>query len=51
MTDVIGRMQRFTKLDRAEISAVGVDQMLRDLAAMLEPQTADHVEVHLEVDD
>ncbi len=31
---VVGRMQRFTNLDRAETSSVSLEQMLRDVAAM-----------------
>lgn len=35
--DVVGRIQRFTNLDRAEVTSVEIDRMLQDVAQMVAP--------------
>jgi signal transduction histidine kinase len=42
---VVERMQRFTNLDRAEKLSVDVGDLLRDVAAMLEPEVRQRVRV------
>ena len=48
MNQVIGRIQRFTNLDRAEIQSVNLNEMLSDVIALSEAQPGDQsVEVEL----
>ena len=45
---VLARMRRFTNLDRAEVMQVNLEDLLRDVASMLDPETRGTVEVDLQ---
>ena len=47
MQQVIARMQRFTNLDRSEAHAVDLEQLLRDVKALLEPEWEGRVRLDL----
>jgi len=47
LSGVLARMRRFTNLDRAEVMQVNLEDLLRDVASMLEPETRGAVEVDL----
>lgn len=49
LEEIVGRIQRFTNLDRAEIQSVHLDDLLRDIAALLEPQAKEKVHVELDL--
>lgn len=49
MTDIVGRMQRFTNMDRAEVQTVDLKQLLRDVAAMEEANHDSRVKIRLEI--
>jgi signal transduction histidine kinase len=50
LQQVIGRIQRFTNLDRAEIHPTNINDLLQDVAALLAPRAGDRVRVELRVD-
>ena len=47
ISDVIGRIQRFTNLDRAEVTEVEVDKMLRDVVQMVSAEDEAGPEIRL----
>ena len=46
---IIARMQRLTNLDRAEILAVDLNELLRDVLEMMETQLKDKIEIELDL--
>lgn len=44
LTEIVGRMQRFTNLDRAEILEADMNELLRDAASMLQSEIKGKVE-------
>ena len=46
---IIARMQRLTNLDRAEIMAVDLNELLRDVLEMMESQLEDKIEIELDL--
>lgn len=38
LKELVGRMQRFTNMDQAEVQAADVNVMLKDVAALIDPQ-------------
>ena len=49
LEEIVGRIQRFTNLDRAEVQSVDLNGLLRDIAALLEPQAKQKVHVELDL--
>ena len=49
LRDIIARMQRLTNLDRAEILAVDLNELLRDVLEMMESQLKDKIEIELDL--
>ena len=49
LRDIIARMQRLTNLDRAEILAVDLNELLRDVLEMMETQLKDKIEIELDL--
>ncbi len=49
--DAVRRMQRFTNLDRAEAFPVDLAQLLRDVAAMVEPEADGRVRIELDCEE
>lgn len=47
--DVVGRIQRFTNLDRAEVTSVEIGRMLRDVAQMVAPADEATASIRLSV--
>jgi signal transduction histidine kinase len=48
LDEIVGRIQRFANLDRAEVQSVDLNGLLRDIALLLEPHAKQ--KVHLELD-
>jgi signal transduction histidine kinase len=50
LKELIGRMQRFTNLDQAEVQATDINELLKDVAALVDPQLKQGagLELHLE---
>jgi signal transduction histidine kinase len=49
LTEIIGRMQRFTNLDRAEIQAVDINEVLADTVALLQSELSQKADVKLDL--
>lgn len=50
LQELVARMQRFTNLDKAEVTQVDLNGMLGDVTALLEPQWKMKAEVKLDLD-
>jgi signal transduction histidine kinase len=48
LQSVLIRMRRFTNLDRADVMPVDLAEMLRDVTAMLEPETSGKIQLDLD---
>ncbi|MBI1354305.1 MAG: hypothetical protein GC160_08160 [Acidobacteria bacterium] len=48
LEEAVRRMQRFTNLDRAEAHPVDLEQLLRDVTSMVEPDVKDRVRIDLQ---
>lgn len=48
LTDIVRKMQRFTNLDRAEVMEVDLNDLLRDVASMVEPEIQAKVELEMD---
>ena len=49
LRDIVARMQRLTNLDRAEILAVDLNELLRDVLEMMQSQLKDKIEIELDL--
>lgn len=50
LREIVARMQRFTNLDKAETQSVNVNELLNDVAALLEPRTRGRVDLRLDLE-
>jgi signal transduction histidine kinase len=50
LRELVGRMQRFTNLDEAEVQSADVNELLKDVAALVSPELRRraHIEMNLE---
>ena len=49
LRDIVARIQRLTNLDRAEILAVDLNELLRDVLEMMQSQLKDKIEIELDL--
>lgn len=49
LRDLVTRMQRFTNLDQADVQAADINELLKDVAALLDPETRKRAELKLEL--
>ena len=49
LREIVTRMQRFTNLDAAEVQAANVNDLINDVAALLEPKYEGKVEVKIDL--
>ncbi len=49
LQEIVARMQRFSNLDMAEIKAADINELIRDVAALLEPKYKDRVAVEIDL--
>jgi signal transduction histidine kinase len=49
LKEIIARMQRFTNLDKAEIQAANINDILSDVTALVQPRYKEKAEVKLEL--
>lgn len=49
LKQIVARMQRFTNLDKAEIQAANVNDILSDVTALVQPRYKDRAEVELQL--
>jgi len=49
LREIVARMQRFTNLDKAEVQAANLNELLSDVTALLEPRARGRVEVRLDL--
>jgi signal transduction histidine kinase len=47
---IIGRMQRYTNLDRAEVQAANLSELVGDVAALIDPEIRSRAELRLELE-
>ena len=47
LREIVARMQRFSNLDMAEVQSANVNDLIADVAALLEPRYEGKVEVHM----
>lgn len=50
LQEIVGRMQRFTNLDRAEVQRADLADLLRDVVALHEPKFREKAEIELRLD-
>lgn len=50
LKEIVVRMQRFTNLDKAEVQSANVNDILSDVAALLEPQYKNRAELALQLE-
>ena len=48
LKELVGRMQRFTNMDQAEIQTSDVNEMLKDVAALIDPQLRRETSIDLD---
>ena len=49
LREIVERMQRFSNLDQAEVQAANVNDLISDVAALLEPKYKDKIEVEIDL--
>jgi signal transduction histidine kinase len=50
LKDIVARMQRFSNLDKAEVQAANINDLINDVAALLEPRYKGVVEVDMRLE-
>jgi signal transduction histidine kinase len=50
LKQIVGRIQRFTNLEGAEIQPADLNQLLNDTAALLQPKIRDNIELELRLE-
>lgn len=51
MSDIVGRVQRVSNLDRAEVQAVDLNQLVADVTALVAGQAGDDVRIETELEE
>ena len=49
LKEIVARMQRFTNLDRAEVQAANINEILSDVALLLEPRAQSNITFELDL--
>ena len=49
LKDIVARMQRFSNLDQAEVQAANVNDLINDVAALLEPKYKGKIQVDIDL--